>query len=72
MSGKGFNPTEGGFTFSEGNADAGKDPLLRSTIYAGSLPGGLPRGAVRGHTQVTAQANLQRMAWSHFRAFLRC
>ena len=25
-----------------------------------------------GHTQVTAQANLQRMAWWHFRAFLRC
>ena len=31
------------------------------------------RGPSRsGHTQVTAQANLQRMTWWHFRAFLRC
>ena len=27
---------------------------------------------VRGHTQVTAQARLQRKAWSRFRALLRC
>merc|ERR1719197_1291375 len=37
VSGKGFDPTTGGFTFTEGGADAFSDPLLRSTIYAGWL-----------------------------------